>query len=264
VKKLLGLLYDVVFAYTDICEIRLNLNRPVEVVTLGQVHRLSVVCTQTHLDHCLAVATDYSVYTAVSRMVQGYLPYVGGVRIGLAGRYCIEGQALHHMQSLTGMVIRLPHEVAGCSAVLPLDRVYGRNILVTSPPFGGKTTFIRDLAARLSHRCHVVVIDEREELCGGGRLSVGECLAVSGAPKQLVYSGVVRALNPTYVVTDELDLPRDLEVVRSLSCAGIRVVATVHGDRRTLSDSALCALFDIRVLLGVLPQVGHVEEVVYA
>ena len=263
-KKLLGELYDVVFAYQDVCEIRLAVDCPVKVVTRGRTHSTDVVCTRAHLDRCLSVASDYSVYTVVSRLVDGYLPYTGGVRIGVAGRYGVQAHALHALQSVSGLVIRLPHAVEGCSRALPLSRVMGSSVLVVSPPFCGKTTFVRDLAARLSHLVNVVVLDEREEISLGGVRPVGEAFTLSGAPKDLLYRGVLRALNPTYVVTDELDLPRDLEVVRYLAAGGVSVVATVHGDRTRFADASLSAVFPVRVLLSSAPSVGHVEEIAYA
>ena len=263
-KKLLGELYDDIFAYADVCEVRLTAGRTVKVITTGRSVALPKVCTSTYLARLMQVATDYSVYAAVSRLVGGYLPYAGGVRIGVAGRYALQNGALHHLDEVSGVVVRLPHEVVGCSACLDLERAFGRNILVTSPPFCGKTTFVRDLAARLSARADVVLLDERDELAGGGKLHVGDAMPLSGVPKAYVYRGVLRALNPTYVVTDELDLPDDLEVVRYLSAGGVRVAATVHGDRSRFADKALAALFPVRVLLSSVPSVGHVIEVAYA
>ena len=263
-KKLLGELYDVVFAYEDVCEIRLTLGSPVRVVTRASSFATGTTCVKAHIDHCLAVACDYSVYTAVSKMVDGFLPYGGGVRIGVAGRYAAQGSEVHHLQRVDGLVIRLPHAVVGCSRTIDVEAILGRNVLVVSPPFAGKTTFVRDLARRLSPLASTVVLDEREEIAGGGRLSVGEAMTVSGVPKAYVYRGVLRALNPRYVVMDELDLPRDLEVVRYLVAGGVSVVATVHGGRARFADRTLAELFEVRVLLSSKPTVGHVTEVVYA
>lgn len=263
-KQLFGEWYDDIFSYTDVCEVRLTAGRPLVVVTRGRAHTLSVTCTSGGLRRMLDVATEYSVYAAVPRLIAGYLPYAGGVRIGIAGRYALQNGALHHLDGVTGLVVRLPHQVNGCSEMLDIGRAYGRNILVVSPPFCGKTTFVRDLAVRLSAICSVVLLDERDELSGGGKLSIGEAMPLSGVPKEYLYRGVLRALDPTYVVTDELDLPGDLDMVRYLSSAGVSVAATVHGDRSRYLDGALGALFPVRVLLSRTPTVGHVEEVSYA
>lgn len=263
-KKLLGELYDEIFSFAAVCEVRLVVGRPVKVVTRTHTATLATVCTEAYLGRLLDIATDYSLYAAVPRMVSGYLPYTGGVRIGLAGRYVLQNQSLHHLNDARGAVIRLPHEVKGCSARLDIERAFGHNILVTSPPFCGKTTFIRDIALRLSARCNVALLDERDEIGGGGKLDVGDAMPLMGVPKEYVYRGVLRALNPTYVVTDELNLPEDLEVVRYLLAGGVNVAATVHGDRARFADKALAALFPVRVLLSSTPSVGHVEEVAYA
>lgn len=262
-KKLLGPLYDTLFAYADVCELRLAVGCPILVRSAGRVISTQVVCTQPMLDEVLAVATEYSLYTAVSRMVAGYLPYRGGVRIGLAGRYALKDGVLHSLQQPTGMVIRLPHAVGGASDVLPLKRVLGRNVLIVAPPFGGKTTFLRDLAGRLSKCAQVVVIDEREELAGAGQLSVGNCMVVAGAPKHLAFEGIVRALSPQYVVCDELSVPVDLGALAGLAASGVHVVATLHGNSLSLADKSLMAMFDVRVLLSAVPRAGHVVEVMY-
>jgi len=261
VKKLLGPLYDAVFAYPDVCEIRLSLGNPVRVLQRGRTIKLSTVATQALLDDVLAVATDYSVYTAVAKMRAGYLPYRGGVRLGLAGTFATKEGQLHGLQRATGLVIRLPRAVEGCSDVLPLERVLHANVLVVAPPFGGKTTFLRDLARRLSAVGNVVVLDERGELWGDGTLGLGECMVVN-APKGAAYRGVVRALNPEFVVMDELSPDQDEEVLRGLAGCGVRVVATAHGN--SLADKPYHSLFDVRVLLSAEPMAGQVVEVRYA
>lgn len=255
-------MYDEVFAYTDVCEIRLSSGTPARVLAAGRTHIVGDVVSQRLLDEMLAVATDYSVYTAVPKMTHGFLPYRGGVRIGLAGTYCVQGGALHSLQRLTGMVIRLPRAVRGCSDVLPLETVLGHNVLVVAPPYGGKTTFLRDLAARVSRARRVVAVDERGELSGEGALDVGECMVVSGAPKALVCESIVRALNPQVVALDELGA-EDAPSVRALGHSGVDVLATVHGDNLRPTDKPW-DIFDVRVLLSPVPTPGRVAEVRHA
>lgn len=263
-KKLLGALYDDIFAYGDVLEIRLVLGRPIHVITLGRTVCLERQCTAEDLQNILAVATDYSVYTAVDRMRQGFLPYRGGVRIGIAAHFTVKDAAIGSVQRPTGLVVRLPRAVHGCSDGLDMSKVFGHSVLVVSPPFGGKTTFLRDLAARLSRRCNVVLVDEREELSGGGVLDTADCMVVADAPKRLVAGGILRALNPHYVAMDELDPAVDLAVVQSLVCGGVKVLATVHGDRATLEDERYRSLFGVCVLLSPTPTPGRVVEVYYA
>lgn len=241
----------------------MNLGRPIAVRTTLRTVRLTEVCTRAMLEDVMAVATDHSMYAAAARMLAGYLPYRGGIRIGVAGTYAMAGERVHSLSGVTGLVIRLPRVVAGCSGALPLSRVWGRNVLIVSPPFGGKTTFLRDLATRLSEEGNVVVVDERGELGGQGALYVGDCLLVSGAPKREVMGGIVRAMNPRYVVMDELDPAFETDAVRVLAGQGVNVVATLHGDSLTHLPQGLIDVFGVRVRLASDPGPGRVAEVRY-
>ena len=260
-KKLLADLYPAVFAYRHVCEVRLNLGRPVRVYTDRECHALPIVVDQARLDTMLAVACDYSVYTAASKMVQGFVPYRGGVRIGVAGLYTLVEGRLHSVSAVTGLVVRVAHAVDGCSNVLPGTAIVDRNILVLSPPFGGKTTFLRDLARRLGDKRVVVLIDERDELAAAGTLSVGDCTVLRGSPKSLVYTGVVRAMSPQCVVMDELCGPDDLACVRRILASGVHVVASHHARCRADLVPEFAALFDTIVTLSPTPAAGTVSEV---
>ena len=263
-KKLLADLYERVFAYNHVCEVRLNLGCKVRVHTADARYTLAVTVDQDRLDAMLAVACDYSVYTAAAKMVQGFVPYRGGVRIGVAGLYTVVNGRLHSVSSVTGLVVRLAHEVRGCSAVLPDKAIWDKNILVVSPPFGGKTTFLRDLAVRLAAQRTVVLIDERDELAAAHTLPVGDCTVLRGSPKVLVYAGVVRAMSPQCVVMDELAGDDDIACVRSIAAGGVCVVASYHARCRSIIPPQLVSIFDIVVVLSPVPRPCTLVEVHYA
>ncbi len=270
-RTLLDKLYQPIVACGAVQEIRLVAGQAVQVLTLGRWTRLPLVVDQATLTQMLAVATEYSVYAACDKMVQGYLPYRGGVRIGIAGEYVTSGGKLLSLGGITGMTIRIPHAAPDCSACLPLARIKDKNVLVVSPPCGGKTTFVRDLACRLSALGNVVILDERGEISGGYdkaanryMLGVGSCMVLSGSAKSLVACGVVRALSPRYIVCDELMGQEDLGTVRALIAAGIKVVATVHAAGVNGVSPSLLQCFDVVVVLSCVPSPGSVVEARYA
>lgn len=270
-KTLLDKLYQPIVACGVVQEIRLVVGQAVQVLAAGRWTRLPLVADRPTLIHMLAVATEYSVYAACDKMVQGYLPYRGGIRIGIAGDYVTTNGKLLSLGTITGMTIRVPHAVPDCSACLPMGRIKDKNVLVVSPPCGGKTTFVRDLAVRLSACGNVVILDERGEISGGFDeaanrylLGVGTSMVLSGSAKSLVAGGVVRALSPRYIVCDELMGQDDLATVRALIAAGIKVVATVHAASAAGVSTDLLHCFDVVVVLSAVPAPGSVVEARYA
>lgn len=263
-KKLLGDLYEEIFAYPNICEIRLNANRPIWLQTRSKRIILPHTVGQEDLDRMLEVACDYSVYTAVDKMTQGYIPYRKGVRIGLGGLYTLSDGRIRSVGPVSSLVVRIARVVEGASAPLPLSAIDGKSVLVISPPLGGKTTFLRDLATRLSARYAVVMVDERDELAGGGALDVGDCTLLRGSPKALVYLGVVRALSPQYVVFDELMGADEGQVAADIKRSGIRVLAGYHAPSVREVPDSLAAQFEVIVTLSAYPATGTIEGVRYA
>ncbi|MBQ9145234.1 MAG: hypothetical protein IJX70_02045 [Clostridia bacterium] len=267
-KRLLQHLYDPIFAHAPIQEIRMGLGMPVQIQTPSGTHRLSLRITKSYLEELLSVACDHSLYTACDRLVQGYLPYRGGVRIGISGAYTLQQGALGNLSQINGVVIRIPH-VAPLPASIVMRRILGKSVLVVSAPGGGKTTLLRSLAAAIStQRKGVVILDERLELSGGIReegyhLDVGESMVLLGGGRTLLYQGVIRALSPSTVVLDELMNSADWQMVHTLKSSGIEVLASLHAPTlERLPPEA--AAFEVAILLSDRPTAGTVVEVRYA
>lgn len=241
-------------------EIVLILGRRITYKIANQSAVIDRTVTDTLLRDVLRLITDDSVYAVGEYAQEGYLTYKGGVRIGLAGDYVLNGSGHKVIKHLRGLVIRIPHEIIGCSSVIP-DKYLNRNILVVSKPYAGKTTFLRDLARRISHIRQTVVVDERHELCGGV-LDLGNSLVLSGISKDSLYEGIIRSLSPETVVTDELFGEDEYKVSERIFRSGISIVSSVHGsDLDNLP--APCSIFEIKVLLSRYPSLGSIQEVRY-
>lgn len=245
----------------EINEIRLVVDKSIAYKIGNKTFRLQRICTQSMLTEILRKVTLDSVYAVAEYLPCGYISYNGGIRIGLAGEYSLENGKPKSIKNISGLVIRLPKEITNCSKCVG-ERNFDKNILIVSMPYAGKTTFLRDLARRMSQQRQVVVIDERKELSGDRTLDVGDSLVLSGIAKSELFEGVIRSLSPETVITDELFGAKEYQIVTDMMSKGVKVVASVHGDSLEYLPEAL-KKFDVKILLKSYPEVGSVAEVKY-
>ena len=217
----------------------------------------------------LSVVTDHSLYALTEKLTNGYLPLKGGIRVGIAGEGVASGDRIKTVKHITSLVIRIPHQISGIANFLGIDGYFEQNVLIISPPAGGKTTLLREVGRCLSDRGkNVVILDERGEISGAGMgefaMKIGANTDVLfGFPKRLAYENALRALNPDYIITDELSGEGDVEGVLRAYYGGVKVVATLHGNDTDVFRGVFAPLdevFDRIVLLSKKPVVGTVTK----
>lgn len=263
---------------SEITELRLRVGRPLAYATIKGAQRavlpsgLPYIVRAEDIKLILSAASDFSYYAVNDDLVKGYLAR-RGVRIGVAGEGVSEDGKLLTMKNVSSLVIRIPHEIKGAAdRLLPVVSLGGRprSTLIISPPSGGKTTILRDLARRLSTRFNTLIIDERYEIAaaenGVPTLDVGDSEVVSGVAKSVAYENTVRAMSPEIIVTDEIFGQQEICAIRDIRRSGVEVFASVHGSGRdsilaTESFAQLLSLFDVVVTLGRNP-VGTIKEII--
>lgn len=214
-------------------EIRLRLNRPVALTIAGENVLLDKYCTETDMEKSLQLICDFSMYSHIDTIREGYIATSDGIRVGICGRAVMENGRISVVRNITSLCIRIPHRYPG--AADPLYKVlsdggFRESILVFSSPGKGKTTVLRELAARLAEPpkpLRVAMIDTRFEL--GTELEKVNMLDIlSGYPRNRGMEIAMRTLSPEYIICDEIASEEDRQALLECIGSGVRICASVH------------------------------------
>ncbi|MEG1560154.1 MAG: stage III sporulation protein AA [Clostridia bacterium] len=247
-------------------EIRLRIGKPIELVSGSFEKLLSYSPTYGDFNNIVASICDHSLYSHENDIKRGFITLPQGNRVGIAGRIVEENGKILRITDISSLSIRVSREIKGCGTRV-LKRVLKddgsiQNTLIISPPSGGKTTLLRDLARLISNGVggvykKVVIIDERSELSacvrGVPSFDVGLRTDVLDACKKS--EGMlmaIRALSPDVLITDEIGSPDDFSAIKTAMNSGVSVIASAHGN--TLHDFFLrtgstTAVFEIAIIL---------------
>ena len=279
-------LRDVLTARVDsVQEITLRLSLPLCIYCTGKRYYLTssgvsekhddsgVICTSPEDIHSVFMRLcDYSVYSKQEQINSGYLTASHGVRVGICGTGVIKDGRIENIRNITTLSFRVPREVRDCSERMLSLMEPLRGMLICSPPSGGKTTMLRDMARRLSYIYRVTVIDERGELSASGQGRTGFELGFSdiyiNVPKGEAVVNSVRSLSPDIIICDEIGDRRDADSVSYALRCGAAFIASVHASSlddlraravtRELLDSGA---FGYIVMLGDRTSPGTVKHI---
>ena len=216
-------------------ELRLKCGRRCWMVCGGENVMLDTVMTEGQINDALTRICGGSAYAFADGIRQGFLPYEGGVRVGIVGRACSENGKTVSVRDVSTLCLRIPTPVqVDVGELLALlrgfDRVWG--LLLYAPPGGGKTTALRALARGLAsgeRPRRVVVVDTRGELSAGlsGR---NLCIDIlRGYPRREGMEIAARFLGAETVICDEIFGAEEAEAVIGLISGGVPVIASAHG-----------------------------------
>ena len=232
------------FSFNDITEIRMRANEKLIIVIKNKKFFLKnqqgefVITDQLAISNFIKRASENSIYAINESIINGYLTLPKGIRVGLAGEVINDGDRVVTIKNFQSVNIRIPHFIRNCSLNAYEFIVDGevKNTLILSPPGCGKTTFIRDFVYQLyQHNVpkNILIADERNEICsilnGIPNINLGGfCDIYTNCSKQFAFKNGIRSMSPDVIITDEIDLNKDLEILIEAMNSGVNVVATIH------------------------------------
>ena len=233
----------------SISEIRLRAGGALTVTANSKNILTQQICTCDDVRYTVRYLCGNSLYSHSETIKEGYICTDGGIRAGVCGRAVTQRGSIISVTDVSSIAIRVPHRVKGasddiCRIIMQRDF---RSMIIYSPPGGGKTTALREIAARLGappYNIRIAVIDTRFEICGclEKGLSVD---ALSGYPRGAGIETAVRTLSPQLIICDEIGSREDGVALKSGRGSGVPFVVSAHAD----SYTELCAKEHIRELL---------------
>ncbi|GHI01014.1 stage III sporulation protein AA [Neobacillus kokaensis] len=225
-------------------EIRIRINRPIELTAKGAPRFLSYIIQPEDAFHLMNKISHFSIYTLEEELKRGYITVSGGHRIGLAGKVILESGKVKAIRDISSFNIRIAREKIGIAQPIIPYIFQGKwmNTMVIGPPQTGKTTLLRDIARIISDGNEtngipakkVGIVDERSEIAGciNGipQLTFGVRVDVLDAcPKAEGMMMMIRSMSPDVLIVDEIGRKEDAEAIREAVHAGINLMMTTHG-----------------------------------
>lgn len=225
-------------------EIRIRVNRPLEITSKGVPHFFTHIVHAEDALHLLNKLSQYSIYTMEEELKRGYITIAGGHRIGLAGKVILEGGEVKAIRDISSFNIRIAREKIGVAESL-ISSLYQQNwchTMIIGAPQTGKTTLLRDIARIISSgvpkynipALKVGIVDERSEIAGSvagiPQLTFGPRIDVLDAcPKAEGMMMLIRSMSPDVIIVDEIGRKEDGEALLEAVNAGIILMMTTHG-----------------------------------
>jgi len=199
----------------------------------------SAACFNSNdFDSLLNNLCSYSLYSYGNQIKKGFITVKGGHRAGLCGTAVTENGCVTNIKYFLSLNIRIAREIKG-SGLDIYEKLFRQrdlgSVIIISPPSGGKTTVLRDLARIVSDSGRkVAVIDERGEL--GAVWNGTPCNdlgmftdILDGYPKHEGIMTAVRTLSPDVIFCDEISDHNEFKDISEAFKNGIRSVITMHG-----------------------------------
>lgn len=257
---------------SKLTEIRLRADKPLYFAVNGRYKKLekNYIVSKDDINYILAVATKSSLYAYNSSIIDGYICYEGGIRIGVSGEGVIKNGNVCSIKNISSLCIRIPHYVDIKNKYIDdlIDRF--DSTLILSKPGYGKTTLLRYMIRQLSDKGYnVLVLDERGELSGMSmgkeNIYLGDCSdTIVGVPKLTAYASQVRSMRPDIIASDEIFGEKEIDCIADCIRCGVKVLATVHtSDLNLIKNSKTYnRLLEYARYVVLIKGIGNIDKVI--
>lgn len=254
-------------------EIRIRVNRPIEVTIKGRPQYFSYVVQQEDALQLLNKISNHSIYAMEEELKRGYITISGGHRIGLAGKVILENGAVKAIRDISSFNIRIARQMIGIADHLTpyLYKEGWMHTMIIGPPQTGKTTLLRDFARIISSGSKafpaqkVGIVDERSEIAGSvagiPQLTFGPRVDVLDAcPKAEGMMMMIRSMSPDVLVVDEIGRQEDCDAILEAVHAGITLFMTTHGTsfEEVINRPILKKIMDLEIF-GRFIELGRMD-----
>lgn len=273
-KVLNGLLSNSIVECIDdmesVEEVRVRLGKRTKVLISGNYRTIRHMASVDDISYILAIASKSSIFAVEQSISRGFISTECGIRIGVCGEAIYDGGKYKTLKNIGSLIIRAPHEIKSLPIAVQDSISPFVSTLIVSPPSGGKTTMLREIARRVSNKGErVVIIDERYEIsgisCGKPELDIGENTdIIAGTDKITAYEIAVRGCNPSVLVTDEIFGRNDVYALTDCVRSGIKILASMHGNniRAVTKVEGISEIFNRVIVLDGIPNIGKVIDIV--
>lgn len=233
--KILSVLNDQIFNGIDfekILEIRIVANRLTEIITDDKNYFIgSSPVSIEKINEIFSALCEYSVHAYKNEIIEGYITYEGGIRVGICGTAVYSEEKIYTIKDISALNIRIPHQIKGISKkIYPYIEKGG--ILIIGPPCSGKTTFLRDFSNLAGEKFKTTIVDERMEIAGVFKglpsFDVGNSTVLNGFIKSEGIKIAVRSMSPEIIICDEFGDEKDLSSAFFAMKSGVKIVASMH------------------------------------
>jgi len=233
--KILSVLNDQIsngIDFEKILEIRIVANRLTEIITDDKNYFVgSSPVSIEKINEIFSALCEYSVHAYKNEIIEGYITYEGGIRVGICGTAVYSEEKIYTIKDISALNIRIPHQIKGISKkIYPYIEKGG--ILIIGPPCSGKTTLLRDFSNFAGENFKTTIVDERMEIAGVFKgipsFDVGNSTVLNGFIKSEGIKIAVRSMSPEIIICDEFGDEKDLSSAFFAMKSGVKIVASMH------------------------------------
>ena len=112
--------------YNNLCELRLRTDNPVIVNVLGENYYLNdnsiskdissaIIINSSAMQSIMQRLSKRSLYSVNDQIIDGYLTYDGGIRVGICGEVVSVDNSVKTIKNISSLNFRFPHICKNCS-----------------------------------------------------------------------------------------------------------------------------------------------------